>query len=1008
MASDSDEKRLFDLLENISNAAMKLEDFSSRTDILCNITRSYVKIADKTKEQDFLKNALEHANKVNKSVFDYNGLREQAIIARQMQKMGMKIQSLNLLWRIEEDSKRIKDLTLRIDVMLEITETMRLLKENENYELLLGRITKAIETSTNPLVVKIDAYMLLHKHYVLAGDEKRAGETLDLVLKHMDNGIEQAQKGGILRTVVNTYITISRAIQENKIQYLMKAIDLVKKYTQIEDTDLIYNDIFKDLFLLEDPAWIKQNTGYITGTIQSMDKMRIKTEILFNFLTKIYREKIDIDPASIKQLLDVLENADKVKLGPSRYIAFQLMRLQLIGIFDGQAKFIEGIESLLKEMLHSSQFRKDLQEWVEQTLNVMVDFFKLFRPPSIEILEKALVFTNIYAIIDIKNDIVKNIILAMVDYAISSKNPELLAHCVDLSKTIDTIDDRIFVSTTIGNAWYELNNVPHGQDLISACLDELINVKKPTARIKARINLAQIVITRQYDIDGALILLEDSVQDANMYLVKLTNKTVALHEVTNEAVQVYTTLFDAEEDARRQKYNSYMAKAKEEIDTRTRKGVENAINLYEQSLDMMNGSTDRYEHAWVSEQITRLRNYLQHFSEETHDEFPAAQTDITQKEKFKVNKSDIVCKQTVFWRKKREMLYTIQVANNAHVQVTELYCKIKKYAGEYLEIMHDTVQKTQVLKPNGTFTCEFDFTAKRDIVPNKAIEAEVVFFDPVAESTITIELEPPTTSAAFKFFEPKSINVDKFDKMRQKLDKKSHEISVPFNVYLTWKKVTSQLKKLPFTIASRDFNEIANQFFGVIRLYGESRWPKARKFSTLLQIIVSGDVNEQDSNVKLEFFIQDTPIFYNLVNMFQELIEVFDCPNVDCNGPLDKAQVKPDSFGMCKFCSQLFYLEANLAKLDRPLRLRTVTLASLLDDAESIDVLTRKIKQLKKEGLEVFLNGFSSELKEKYREVFDKVAKGELKVRDFLADSIKKNEDKIIQALLIQGPEIKT
>ncbi|MEX2716978.1 MAG: hypothetical protein Q6353_016210 [Candidatus Sigynarchaeum springense] len=969
--------------------------------MLCNITRIYTKIAEKTRNPEILNRALEHSNKVSKLVFEFNGLREQARIADvTYRSMGMKIQALNLVWKIEEEARRIKDLTLRVEVLIEITAIMQGLKEMENYEELLKRILKSIEISTSPLVVKIDSYMLVYKHFMIKNDEKRANEILATVLNHLDNGIERSLKGEILRAVVNMFISIAETTHQDKTQYLTKAIDLVKKYEHVDDTDLVYGDIFKHIFANEKVDWLKQNTVWMIEKILAMEKMRIKIDSIFGFLTKTYKDKIELEPDRIKQLLAVLDATDKAKLGPSHYVSFRIMRLQLEGILVDSTAFFTGIESLLNELLHSSQFRKNLQEWIAQVLGGVVSFFKLARPARVEYLEKAIGLTFNYGLPDIKNDVLKSILLSMVEYAVSTKNIELLDHCIDVSKRIDALDDRIFVSTSIGQAFYELNSIPKAQDVISACLDELINVTKPTARIDARIQLARTIITRQYDVDGTLILLEDAIQDANLYLVKVTNKTVALHDIATEAMNVYMTLFEAEEEAKRQKYNLIMAKAKEEVDSHTQKGLENAIKLYEEALFMMNGTTDRYEHAFVTEQIARLRTYLQTFTETTQPSLQQLQTEAIQKDHYKVSKSDIVYKQSILWQKKRELIYSIEITNHARVQVTELLCRIKKYAGEYLELMHDNVQKIQVLKPNGTFICEFNFIAKRDIVPVKAIESDISFFDPVSESTIIIDLEPPNTSAGFKFFEPKTINVDKFEKTRQKMEKKIHELVLPFNVYLAWKKIVGILKRLPFTVVQRDYNEIANQFFGVLRLYGESRWPRIKKFSTLIQIIISGDVNERESNVKLEFYIQDTLIFHNLLNMFQELIEVFECPNVECNAPLDKEKLVPDGYGTCKFCNQLFYLDANLAKLDRPLRLRTVTLQSLLDDSQSLDLVSKRIKQLKKDGMEEFLAAFTADAKEKYKAAFEKVSKGEIKARDFIAESIKNGDDKLIQLIL--------
>nr|MDO8116998.1 hypothetical protein [Candidatus Sigynarchaeota archaeon] len=225
--------------------------------------------------------------------------------------------------------------------------------------------------------------------------------------------------------------------------------------------------------------------------------------------------------------------------------------------------FFNGIQNLLLEIFKSSQFRKNLNERVIQIFNGIIEYFVLLRPRTIKNLEKAIDLANNYAIKENKDIILKNILLAMVAEAREKKEPDLLERLIDNSKKIESLDERIFVSMKIGDALYDAGNISLGKDIITACFDETINIKNPESRISAKIKLALIFVSRLYDIENAITLLENALHDANLYLDNLTTKSTAIIDITRQVRLIHEVIFQAEEGARREKYNTFISQARE-------------------------------------------------------------------------------------------------------------------------------------------------------------------------------------------------------------------------------------------------------------------------------------------------------------------------------------------------------------------------------------------------------------------------------------------------------------
>nr|MDO8116999.1 hypothetical protein [Candidatus Sigynarchaeota archaeon] len=111
--------------------------------------------------------------------------------------------------------------------------------------------------------------------------------------------------------------------------YLMKAIDLLNHYNDIDDIEFIYNDVLKKVYDLNDGKWIENNLDLIAEILEKVDKPRIRMEIIHGFLTKVYKEKLNLDPDYVMQLIQLVESPGGVKLSPVKYVGYQVMKAQI-------------------------------------------------------------------------------------------------------------------------------------------------------------------------------------------------------------------------------------------------------------------------------------------------------------------------------------------------------------------------------------------------------------------------------------------------------------------------------------------------------------------------------------------------------------------------------------------------------------------------------------------------------------------------------------------------------
>lgn len=993
MASASDYSRIFALLDGISTEGNKIDDYASRTDIQGNIARTYAEIGERARSIELVEKALDISNRI---VYDYRRVQEQAFIADIMARMGRKVQALNVLKRAETDARKLKDLPQKVSVSMTIARLFAQLKEQEQHDEVVSKTIKAIETSTQPAILTFGCWLQVYRSHVLRGDERKAAEVFGRITTLLTGDETRGNRPEMLREIATTLVALSRAIPDRRVEHLMKAAELATTHKDGDDVDIVHATVLKEILSTSEQDWIQGNLATVLTLIDRIEKPRVKMENIYAFLVKAYTEKLELDPAKARQLIQVLDGMDKASLSPSRYVTFQIMELHLSGMFVGEDAFLTGIEALLNELLRSPRFRRNLPEKVQEVLLSVVEFFTIVDRGDTTILDKAVDLTTRYGLVDIKDRVLKEACLAILAMGLKTKDSSKLERAIDLSKQIQELDERLFVSIRVGDGFYDVMNQALGKDIITGCIDEVMNVKRPKARIKARLELSDIILKRHFDVDGALGLLEEATQDVNLYLAKITSKTVAFSEITFQASKTHAFLVETEGKAKQQKYASMIASAQAELDSQSRTGIKKAISTYEQALSFLNATTDRYEYTWVNEQIDRLQQYMAQLPADK--EVSIEQIGKRSRDAYKVSKSDLACKQAISWRKKREVAYHVLVTNNARVAINELTCRIKKHAGAFLDLISDGVRKIPVLNPGETFTAEFSFLTKKDVVPGNAVEAEVYFYDMITQQTVSIDLDKPGTSSGFRFFAPKSVMVDKLDKIRAKLEKKTHEIALPFNVYITWKKIVAMLKAIPFKVIQKDYNEIADHFFGVVRLYAESRWVR-RKNDTIVQIITSGGADEGESNVKLEIYCEPS-IFYNLVNLFQEQIEVFTCPNPACTAPLDTSKIKPDSYGTCKYCSDLFFLEANVKKADKPLKVRHVKRDGLATDDDFLDFLSKRVKELKKseESLAKFLESVPAEQKEDARRLLG----GELKIKDLVSGATEHGGE-LLLGLLVQA-----
>jgi regulator of replication initiation timing len=248
MATINAFNRIIGLLDEIAIQGDKIEDVASKTDILSNVSRLFADLGAKTKDYSLIEKALTYASNIT---YDYRRVTDKIYIGRLMHKFGKKINALNLTQVAESSSKRIKDLTLKINAMLKIAELREILGEHEDANDLYERSITTIEISSNTLIVKVDAYLSAYKFFMNVGNKEQASPILDLIFKFLEENTDPSIESQILRSVINTIITISQKTSKEPLMLLSDALKMLDEFQSMDDIDLIYNDIIHTLKLIK-------------------------------------------------------------------------------------------------------------------------------------------------------------------------------------------------------------------------------------------------------------------------------------------------------------------------------------------------------------------------------------------------------------------------------------------------------------------------------------------------------------------------------------------------------------------------------------------------------------------------------------------------------------------------------------------------------------------------------------------------------------------------------------
>jgi len=997
LAEDVHSREILEIIDNVSSASKRIDELSAKVDVIGQITRTYAELGVNTKDYHLLELALDRSNKIP---YDYRRIIEQTHIAPLLLRFGRRIQAINLLERCESDVRKIKDISLKVESMLEICEKWLEIGEREKCNELIGRVKKVIRMiPENLLEIRIHCDLLLYRFYELNGFPREANSMFGIITDFLNMKLRDSTINYLLREFTNTLLAVAEKSTTKKNIYFEMILALLEKYPEVEDIHILHREILKAMLNVNDHRWLEGQIERIIKIIESIKNQKTKMELIYLFLLKAYKEDLVIDSKYLDQFIADLDKINEECSSPSRFISYQLMRLHLVAIFKGLQNYYEELESFIKSLLRDSRFRKNLPDRIAQALLTMVELFNIIKPVNVEILRKCIDLADYYAFPDVKDVVLKEVYSAFVKYGDVNKDTSLLESLIQDANKIETIDNKILVLLEIVNVLHKYN--PNmAREIIEDSINKLHLISSVQTRIKTKMLVARALIINKIDIAKALKQINSALLDTNSFLIRDSEKAVAFCDIISEAKNIYEKLYKEEEERRHQQYNKYISMAREYLDKKSKEDIEKSINLYIQARNLLNENKHKYEYLWVSDQINKLKNYLENFSELKEFEIEDKSTDYI-KERYNIKKSEIKIETNISWYKKRELNYSVRIKNDSKFTITQLNVRIKKIAKEFLENTSELVQSIHVLKRGGTFTCEFTFVALKDIIPDGSIEAEINLYDPINEITLTIPIEPPKTNSGYRFFMPKSIKVSRFEKLKQKFSKQTHEIAVNFNIYLTWKKLIGFLKNIPFKIIQIDHNDIASNFFGVVRLYAESRWSRKRKNATLVQIIVSGDINGDETNIKLEFFLQDPAIIHTLLKLFQEDIEIWRCPNQSCNEPLDREQIHVNNYGICKYCWTIFYTEANLKKIDKPARLRIVNLEELLNDEKSIQLIESKIKKIQKEEVDKILNTIKDENKSEFKEKLENLIEGKTPSKEFIQESIQKGNEHLIQAILL-------
>jgi len=241
-----------------------------------------------------------------------------------------------------------------------------------------------------------------------------------------------------------------------------------------------------------------------------------------------------------------------------------------------------------------------------------------------------------------------------------------------------------------------------------------------------------------------------------------------------------------------------------------------------------------------------------------------------------------------------EYVFKIKVINNGKYNITDVNIYILSYPEESLTLSRidshpesspDRVKFHKISKGGGFVSPSFIFKPSKDCI--KGTIHSFINFITEEDQIETINVEPHEIRMICGLLKPKVVSNEEFENLTKDLltfKRNDEEFTIPCKAEELYQKLYSLLKAKNFAIVDEEKQESEGKFIGTIKGFAEGSFNKR---AVGLKLTLTGNINEQESVLKVDIFAEDEDMSPSIMSEFESAVNPQCCPECEDNLPLE-------------------------------------------------------------------------------------------------------------------------
>ncbi|MBA7690872.1 hypothetical protein ES703_99404 [subsurface metagenome] len=241
-----------------------------------------------------------------------------------------------------------------------------------------------------------------------------------------------------------------------------------------------------------------------------------------------------------------------------------------------------------------------------------------------------------------------------------------------------------------------------------------------------------------------------------------------------------------------------------------------------------------------------------------------------------------------------EYVFKIKVINNGKYNITDVNIYIHSYPEESLVLSRidghpesppDRAKFHKISKGGGFVSPSFIFKPSKDCIKG-SIHSFINFINE-EDQIKTINVEPHEIRMICGLLKPKVVSNEEFENLTKDLltfKRNDKEFTIPCKAEELYQKLLGLLKSKNFAIVDAEKKESEGKFIGTVKGFAEGSFNKC---AVGLKLTLTGNINEQESVLKVDIFAEDEDMTPSIISEFENAVNPQCCPECEKNLPLE-------------------------------------------------------------------------------------------------------------------------